>query len=176
MKIVKWLLGLVLLLAAVLLIGGLLLSPRFSVARSVTVNAPPEKVYALLEDPREWKKWSVWNQRDPAMEITYSGPPKGSGAVWAWKSKSEGDGRMSFTVAEPNKALGYDLFFPDFGTTSAGSIMLAPEGTATKVTWTMNGDMGTNPLYRWFALFADGMVGKDFEGGLANLKALAEKP
>jgi hypothetical protein len=40
----------------------------------------------------------------------------------------------------------------------------------------MNGDMGTNPIYHWFALGADGMVGKDFEEGLAGLKALAEKP
>ena len=40
----------------------------------------------------------------------------------------------------------------------------------------MNGDFGSNPLFRWFALGADSMVGTDFEGGLANLKALAEKP
>jgi hypothetical protein len=35
--------------------------------------------------------------------------------------------------------------------------------------------MGSNILFRWMTLFVDGMVGKDFEGGLANLKALAEK-
>jgi len=39
----------------------------------------------------------------------------------------------------------------------------------------MNGDMGINPLLRWVALFADSMVGKDFEAGLSNLKALAEQ-
>jgi hypothetical protein len=36
--------------------------------------------------------------------------------------------------------------------------------------------MGTNPLLRWIALFGDKMVGADFEAGLANLKAIAEKP
>ena len=45
----------------------------------------------------------------------------------------------------------------------------------TQVTWTMNGDMGANPLYRWMGLFMDKMVGPDFDAGLANLKALAEK-
>ena len=39
----------------------------------------------------------------------------------------------------------------------------------------MNGNMGRNPVYRWMALFMDRMVGPDFEAGLANLKALAEK-
>ena len=84
MKILKWLLGLVLLLAVVLVAGGWMLSPKFSVSRSVTVAAPPEKVYALVADPRRWKEWSVWNRRDPAMQITYSGPPEGAGAAWAW--------------------------------------------------------------------------------------------
>jgi hypothetical protein len=110
------------------------------------------------------------------MEITYSGPPSGTGAGWAWKSKSEGDGKMNFTASEPNRRLAYELFFPDFGTTSTGALELAADGTGTKVTWSMNGDMGSNPLFRWLALFGDKMVGPDFEAGLANLKALAEKP
>ena len=175
MKAIKWILGALLALAAVLVLGGLLLSPKFTVVRSVSINAPPEKVYALVADPRGWKAWSVWNQRDPAMEITYSGPPSGAGAAWAWKSKTEGDGKMSFTAAEPDKRVAYNLYFPDFGTTSKGDLTFTPEGSATKVNWTMNGDMGSNPLFRWIALFADKMVGKDFEAGLAGLKAAAEK-
>jgi Polyketide cyclase / dehydrase and lipid transport len=119
---------------------------------------------------------SVWNQRDPAMAITYSGPASGAGAAWEWKSSSQGDGKMTFTAAEPGRRVAYDLYFPDFGTTSNGDLMLTAEGSTTKVTWTMNGNMGSNPLMRWMALFGDRMVGSDFDAGLANLKALAEKP
>lgn len=176
MRAIKWVLGIGVLLVAVLLIGGWLLSPKFSVTRSVIVNAPPAKVYALVVDPREWKKWSAWNRRDPAMQITYSGPPSGTGAGWAWNSSSEGDGHMTFTAAEPPQRLAYDLYFQDFGTTSAGDLRFTPAGSSTRVTWTLNGDMGRNPLFHWFALFADSMVGKDFEAGLANLKAVAEQP
>ncbi len=175
MKVVKWILGLVLALGAVLVVGGMVLSPKFTVARSVAINAPVDKVYALVADPRAWKAWSVWNQRDPAMEITYTGPPSGAGAAWAWKSKTEGDGKMTFTAADPSKRVAYDLYFPDFGTTSQGDLTFTAEGNGTQVRWTMNGDMGSNPLFRWIALFADKMVGKDFEGGLAGLKAVAEK-
>ena len=53
---------------------------------------------------------------------------------------------------------------------------LVGEGVGTQVTWSMHGNMGSNPLFRWLALFGDRMVGPDFEAGLANLKALAEKP
>jgi uncharacterized protein YndB with AHSA1/START domain len=176
LKVLKWLLIVLVALAALLFVGGYALSPQFKAVRSTTINAPADKVYALVADPREWKRWSVWNQRDPAMAVTYSGPASGVGAAWEWKSATQGDGKMSFTAAEPGKRLGYELYFPDFGTTSTGALELAPEGTGTKVTWIMNGNMGSNPLFRWIALFGDKMVGPDFEAGLANLKALAEKP
>lgn len=176
MKILKWLAMLVGGLAAVLVVGGLLLSSTFTVSRSTPVAASPDKVFALVADPRRWKEWSIWNARDPAMQITYSGPPAGAGAAWEWKSASQGDGKMTFTAAEPGQRVAFDLFFPDFGTTSKGEIRFAAAEGGTRVTWTMNGDMGRNPLFRWMTLFADRMVGKDFDEGLARLKALAEKP
>ena len=43
------------------------------------------------------------------------------------------------------------------------------------MTWTLDGDTGTNPLYHWFALFAGAAIGPDLDDGLANLKTLAEK-
>jgi len=176
MKALKVLLIAIVALLALGLGGGLMLSPKFTVSRTLTIDAAPEKIYALIADPRGWARWSAWNRRDPAMAIEYSGPASGAGAVWAWKSRSQGDGRMTFTSTEPPKRLGYELFFPDFGTTSTGDFRLDANGGATQVTWRMNGDMGSNPVYRWMGLFMDRMVGPDFDAGLANLKALAEQP
>lgn len=175
MKALKWLLGIVVALLLVLVIGGLLLPSDYSVTRSVQIAAPADKVYALLEDPRAWKRWTVWNQRDPSMQISYSGPPTGAGAGWAWTSESEGSGSMTFTTAEPGQRLGYTLSFPEFDSTSTGELQLEPADGGTRVTWSLNGDMGANPLMHWFALMMDRMVGPDFAAGLANLKAEAEK-
>lgn len=175
MKFLKWAIGGLLALVALLAVGGMFLPGTFKVTRSTVVAAPADRIYPLIAEPRRWKDWSVWNRRDPGMVITYSGPESGVGAVWEWKSKSEGDGRMTFTAGEPGKRAAFDLFFPDFGTTSKGELLLTPEGSGTRVTWTMNGDMGKNPLFHWMALMMDGMVGKDFDAGLANLKTLAEK-
>jgi uncharacterized protein YndB with AHSA1/START domain len=175
MKALKVLLIAVVALVGIIIVGGMVLSPKFTVTRTATVNAAPDKVYALVADPRGWKAWSAWNQRDPAMAIEYSGPASGAGAVWAWKSKSQGDGKMTFTTAEPGKRLGYELYFPDFGTTSTGEFRFEANGGGTQVTWVMNGDMGSNPLHRVMGQFMDKMVGPDFDTGLANLKALAEK-
>lgn len=176
MKIFKYLGLLLIVLIAVLLIGGMAISSKYSISRSVQIAAPPEKIFPLVSDPRAWAKWSVWHQRDPAMTISYSGPSSGAGAGWAWQSKSEGDGKMTFTAADAPKRLTYELYFPDFGTTSTGEFRLEANGPATTVTWLMNGDMGKNPLYHWFARFSDKMIGPDFEAGLKALKSVAEAP
>ncbi|MGE3652191.1 MAG: SRPBCC family protein [Reyranellaceae bacterium] len=105
--------------------GGYLLSPKFTVVRSVVIQASADKVYALMADPRRWKEWSVWNRRDPAMAIEYSGPESGAGAVWSWKRKCESDGKMTFAAAEPGKRVAFDLFFPAFEVGLAGLKVLA---------------------------------------------------
>ena len=132
MKFLKWLAIVVLALAAVLLVGGYLLPSKFTVVRSTVINAPADKVYALVANPRGWTRWSAWNKRDPAMQIAYSGPPSGAGAKWDWKSKSQGDGAMTFTAAEPGRRVAFDLYFPDFGTTSKGELRFVPQAGSTQ--------------------------------------------
>ena len=175
MKYVQWALvviGSVLLVAVVL---GAVLPSSYEVRRSTHVNAAPDKVYDLVVDTRRWKDWTVWNRRDPAMRVTYSGPPFGMGAKWAWDSKSEGRGSMEFTRVEPNRRVDYRLVFPDFNMTSRGSLILEPAGGGTDVVWVHRGNTGSNPLKHYLAAMMDHMVGPDFQQGLVNLKALAEK-
>jgi uncharacterized protein YndB with AHSA1/START domain len=163
-------------LAVLLLLGGMALPGRFHIERSVLSTAQPAKVFALVADPRHWKDWTVWNRRDPAMVITYFGNPAGVGSGWAWQSKSQGDGKMTLTATTPDQRVSYDLYFPDMDRTSTGELRFEPTAGGTRITWTMDGDMGANPLMHWMGLMMDRMVGPDFEGGLANLKVMAERP
>lgn len=175
MKVLKWVLVLLLVLVLVLVVGGFLLPRSFTVERSVVVNAPPGAVYAQVATPRAWKAWSVWSRRDPEMQITYSGPVDGTGATWAWTSESEGDGRMTMIDAQPPNRVGYELYFPDFESTSIGRFTFMPEDEGTRVVWRMQGDMGANPLYHWMPLLMRGVMERDFDAGLTNLKALVER-
>jgi len=169
-RILIGVIALLLLFAAV----SLALPARFRVERSVAIAAPAEKVYPLIAAPAEWKRWSVWNQRDPQMQIEYGGPPAGVGARWSWRSESEGNGAMQFTEAVPGQRLTYRLSFPDLGMESIGQLRIEPQGNGVLVSWSNEGDMGASPVNRWFGLFMDRLVGPDFEAGLTNLKRLAE--
>ena len=175
-KFIQWTLAIIGIVALAVVGVGFFLPSSFAVQRSIVIDAPPGKVYDLVVDPRTWTKWSVWNQRDPAMQMSYAGPPFGQGAKWSWVSKSEGSGTMEFVKVEPNRRIEYTLLFQDFGMKSGGEWLFEPQGAGTKVSWSNRGDVGPNPLKHYLAWLMDRMVGPDFEGGLANLKTLAEKP
>jgi uncharacterized protein YndB with AHSA1/START domain len=176
MKIVQWTLAAVGIIALAIVGAGFLLPSTFLVQRSIDIDAPAKKIYDLVVEPRKWSEWSVWTRRDPAMKIKYSGPPFGMGAKWSWESRKEGSGSMELTRVEPDRAVEYALVLADFNMRSTGALRLEPAGSGTRVTWSNAGDMGGNPLKHYIAAAMDRMVGPDFEGGLANLKALAEKP
>ncbi len=169
-RILIGLAALALLLAAV----GLALPSQFRIERSLAIAAPADSVYPLIAAPAQWQRWSVWNQRDPEMKIEYGGPAAGAGARWSWQSETEGSGKMEFTDAVPGQLLTYRLSFPEFDMESTGHLRIEPQGRGVRVTWSNEGDMGMNPVNRWFGFFMDRMVGPDFEAGLANLKRLAE--
>jgi uncharacterized protein YndB with AHSA1/START domain len=175
MKILQWALAVVGTIALAAVVVGAFLPSTFSVQRSIEIAAPAGRIYDYIVEPRKWSQWSVWTRRDPNMRITYAGPPFGMGARWSWESKSEGSGAMEFTRVDPDKRVEYALFFPAFNMRSSGELAIASANGHTRVTWTNKGDVGGNPLKHYLAAAMDRLVGPDFEQGLANLKALAEK-
>jgi uncharacterized protein YndB with AHSA1/START domain len=175
MKIVKWLLGIVVALIVLVFAVALMLPNEYAVTRSVVINAPADKIYPLIATPAEWKRWSIWNERDPAMQISFSGPASGAGAAWEWQSKSEGNGGMKFTQVQPNQNLDYEIHFEGMDKPSTGVLKLDAQDGGTKVTWSMQGNAEGKLMMKLFIPFMDKMVGGDFDAGLKNLKKLAEK-
>src|SRR5262245_42699160 len=67
----------------------------FHVQRSARIQAPPDRVFALIEDFHGWGAWSPWEKLDPAMQRSYSGAASGEGAVYEWRGDPHvGRGRM----------------------------------------------------------------------------------
>lgn len=150
---------------------------RFTIERSARIDAPADAIAAHVEDFRAWTSWSPWEGMDPAMQRTYSGAERGVGAAYAWEgSRKVGAGRMAITAVDPGRAVDLDLeFLRPMKARNTTRFSFAPEGTGTRVTWTMQGPQPF--VSRLFGLVfnLDKMVGADFEKGLAALKALAER-
>ena len=149
----------------------------FRVERTTSIKAPPEKIFALINDLHDWVAWSPFEKKDPAMKRTLSGAPNGKGAVYEWEGNKEiGKGRMEITETSPPSRVSIKLDFVEpFEAHNVVDFTLVPQGDATNVTWAIH---GPNPfISRVIGIFCnmDRMIGKDFEAGLADLKTIAEK-
>lgn len=175
MKVLKWLVILVLVLIAALVGAGFFLPDRAHVERSTVVNAPVPAVFALLNGFRRFQEWSPWLKYDPAAKVTTEGPPWGVGARQSWAGNDQvGSGSQEIVATNPWSDITIKLVFADFGSENTARYVLAPEGEATRVTWSYDSAANGNLLYRYFGLMADKMLGPDYEDGLAKLKTVAE--
>jgi hypothetical protein len=147
----------------------------FEVSRSTTIQAPAADVHALINDFREWTRWSPWEDVDPDLQRTYTGPESGVGASYAWQgNRRAGQGSMVITSSTPEQ-IGLQLaFLKPWKATNDVTFTLRPTGSGTEVTWSMSGEQKGVAAFFGKLVSMDKLVGKDFEKGLARLKANAE--
>ncbi len=149
----------------------------FRIERTAIIKAPPEKIYPLIEDYHKWASWSPWENKDPAMKRTFSGPESGKGAMYAWDgNKDIGQGEMVITDAtSPSRVVIAMHFIKPFDSRSTAEFTLKPKGDGTDVTWAMHGPSPLMSKVMGIFFNMDTMIGKEFEIGLANLKGIAER-
>ena len=147
------------------------------VQRATSIKAPADRIFPLINDFQQWRTWSPYENKDPAMNRSYEGAERGKGAVYAWDgNKNVGSGRMEILEASvPSKiTIKLDFFRPFEGHNTAEFTML-PQGDVTNLTWTMVGPAVFMSKLMQVFINLDHMIGRDFEAGLVNLKKLAEK-
>lgn len=156
-----------------LLVVSIFLPSQYHIKRSATINAPPDSVFAQIANLKNWPAWSYWHSSDPNTTTTFSPNTTGPGATMEWKSKQHGNGKLVLKSTLPPKQAVYEIMLGDTDFVSTGEFILTPTANGTNIEWTMTGDVGMNPLYKYGVLFMDGLVGPDFEKGLTNLQKAA---
>lgn len=166
-------------LAAVILIVLVIASTKpdtFRVERSISINAPAEKIAPFINDLHSWREWSPFEKLDPAMKRTLSGPTSGVGAVYEWEGNSNaGSGRMEIMDTLHSKITIKLDFLKPFEGHNIAEFTMVPEGNSTKVTWAMYGPNQFIGKVMTIFFSMDKMLGREFESGLVTLKAIAEK-
>jgi len=164
------------LLLIVAIAAAYMLPRNVHVERSATIAAPRATVFTLLNSYKQFNRWSPWFELDPEARYTYEGPGAGVGAKLSWVGNEQtlGSGSQVITASEPYEKVAADVDFGQGGGPAKQVYTLTAEGAGTKVSWSMDVDLGMNPIGRYFGLGVEGMIGKDFEKGLALLKTFAE--
>lgn len=171
--------ALVLLAALVLLLAYAATRPdSFRVERSRVISAPPEQVYGLIHDLRQFNTWNPYERKDPALKGEYGATTAGPGARYAWQGDKVGTGSMEIVGVQAPHRVDMKLdFVKPFEAHNQVQFTLQPEGAgATRVTWAMQGPVPYLAKIVHLFFDMDRMVGQDFEDGLAHLQAAVQKP
>lgn len=169
----KILLGLVVIIAAICGIASFQ-SDEMNVSRSATISAPPEAVFKVVNDFRQWDAWSPWSKLDPNMKKSWQGPSEGVGAIYRWSGNDQvGEGSMTLLESKPSEKVSIKLEFArPFAGLSDVQFTFLPAGAGTKVTWSMQSKNAF--MAKVIGLFVDfeEMCGDSFTEGLASLEKL----
>jgi hypothetical protein len=172
----------IVLIVLVLAVAGVLLyagtkPDDFGVRRQTSIKAAPDRIYPMIADFRQWPAWSPYEVKDPAMKRTLGTVAAGPGATYAWDGNKEvGQGDMTITTVEASRRVSIRLnFVKPFAATNQVDFVLEPQGDTTRVTWDMRGPAPYVTKLMSTFIDMDRMIGRDFEIGLANLKATVER-
>jgi len=160
-------------IALLLLAVGVFLPSKTSIERSISIQAPQATVFALVNDLQQQQKWSPWFESDPTARFTRKGPARGVGATIEWNGTIIGRGAQVITKSVPYSQL-VSKVDTDGSSPAMTSFVIDHDDLTTTVRWKFEMDFGRDLLARYFGLFSDRVIGRDYEHGLQNLKSLAE--
>ena len=154
---------------------GFLLPSTFSVQRSITIQVHHSQIYPYLEQLDTWQNWTAWSKsKDPTLVFTFSEKTSGEGASQSWKGETFGTGSLTLTECVPEEGVRYKMNLQDRLAMNGRIHFADTSATHTQVVWSKKGDLGGNPIFRYFGLLIGGMVAPDLEEGLGNLKGEVE--
>ena len=150
---------------------------HFSVLRSITISAPANEIFELVNNQTNWSRWSPWAKLDPEMNKFYGGELRGVGSIYKWSGNKEvGVGTSTIIESKPNEFIKFKLDFKKPMTASyISEFKFSQSGRQTIISWKMHGNK--NFLTKLVSLFIDceKVAGEQFEEGLKNLKKVSER-
>lgn len=175
MKTLKKIFLAVVIIVVVLVIVAFLLPKTYRVERSIVMKGDKALIYDLTSNLGKWDIWTPWTKAtDSSAVFELVGKDGTIGALRKWEGKVIGSGQMTLTQLVPGELIGYDLSFQQGKYTSKGKLVIEAVGDSNKVSWVDEGDLGYNPISRYFGLFMGKMMSPEFDKGLVKLKKVVE--
>jgi len=175
-KFLKIIGGILLLLIAFVLIAGIFVSKTYHIDKSITINAPLEKVWNNINSLQSMVKWSPWLDADPNVKTSFDGQEGVIGSSYKWDGNSDvGSGIQTITKIEQPKRMDSRLhFIRPFEGNADTFVELSNDGSGTKATWSFDTKYKYPMNVMQLFINMDDMMGKQFDKGLGKLKTLSE--
>lgn len=148
-------------------------SGRIRVSHTRLVDAPIDKVYAMVADGRQWAHWNPWLAHSPGEALVFSGQPDAVGGGFSWDSARGGAGRVEQLHLVPNCSVEQRMRLKSpFAIRARNLWSFAAVGAQTEVTWTLRGRVAFS--MRAFAPTLRGAMALECRAGLDRMASLLE--
>ncbi|MBS1773155.1 MAG: SRPBCC family protein [Bacteroidetes bacterium] len=173
MKILRFLLILILILAAGYLVLCAVSDKELKVERTTMISAPKAVVFEQMVKFKNWDNWSPWKEQDSTITSDITGTDGEKGSVYHYVGKNSGEGK-SINEGVSDGEMKYTMeFIKPFKSVADGYYKAAEEGGQTKASWYFHQEIGF--FMRGFAaLMIKPMLEKSFERGLELMKIYCE--
>jgi len=168
-------------LAAVIIVPLLvaaILPKEYTVKRSTVIERSAEEVFSYIKMLKNQDNYSVWARMDPDMKRDFRGTDGTVGFVSAWESEKDdvGKGEQEIKKIDEGKRIDTELRFIEPFESISDAYMTTEQlaDGKTRVVWGFHGRMSYPMNLMMLFMDFDGMIGKDFETGLADLKKILE--
>lgn len=135
----------------------------FTVTESKEISAPVSLVFNEVKDFKNWGKWGSW-MHDESIKIHYPEQTSGEGAFYSWKSDKSDDGEIKTISVIPEKSITQKIALNgkpvENGFPATWTFEPDETGTKTKVSWTVEGDLGL--FEKIFFALQDKTMGQNF--------------
>jgi hypothetical protein len=180
MKILK---GVIIVLSSLIilwLIIAAFVSGKCQYEKSISINAPAEKVWQYTNSLKAMDTWNPKNDKDPGMKRDWSGTTGQPGEKMCWTSSKNTavKGCQEITdLDSANKRIDTSIKFePPYESSATSYVTVISQGSGSKVTWGFTSEIPYPFTIMKIFMDMESSVGKDYQKGLSTLKEIAEKP
>ncbi|MEY8760380.1 SRPBCC family protein [Chryseobacterium tongliaoense] len=180
MKILKWIIIVLASILIVWLVAAALVSGECKYEKSISINAPAEKVWQNTNTLKAMDLWSPWNDLDPDMKKDWTGVTGQPGEKMCWNSKNDNAGKGCQKVKKvdaSNKRIETQIkFLTPYESEANAYVTVVPEGNGSKATWGFTSIIPYPFTLMKLFMNMEDAIGKDYQKGLSKLKEISEKP
>lgn len=175
-KVLYYILGFLLLLVLIYLGLCAIGTKNFNTEKSLTIDAPKNMLFNMVDDYKTMQKWSPWFDKDPDMKIEYGASTQGMDASYSWSgNKQVGSGKMTTIESTPATVHKARMEFEGFDDASTAEFNFNDKEGKTEVIWKHYSESDLPFLMRGMMWItgAKKTMEKDFVTGLNRMAELA---
>lgn len=176
MKAVKWVFGIVVALAVIVLIWGAVIPKVYFAEAKITIDKPAMMLYQSIVSFNDRPEWDPWLETEPEAKATITPQPENGfvGSEYHWDGKVIGTGMMRVDSVELGHIIYNSLFFGNSEKPSLVTWTFTPMEESTEVSWSLTAQM-SYPIERIvFSLMGKGLIAS-FNKGLDNFKVMMDE-